>query len=545
VRDRLVSLIVAIYIRVSTTDQEREGHSLEFQLADCERLIARNGWVKGPVYQDVESGYYSSREGYQRMLRDAEAGKFQILVIWRLDRLTRHTEDGLRDVYRLRGLGIKIVSATEFLDFDTARGRRAVREDISDAEYERDRIKERVMPGMLRGAAKGNYQGSRNVYCGFRYDKRDKRLVALPVEVEIVRIIFKLRAEGLAIYSIALRLAQRGIKNRAGSLFTTHQISIILRRTLYVDGIYVWNGVKSEQPIVEPIIDRETWDKVQAINEEHKREVTGVRPGRITSRYVLQGVLKCKWCKHNMVGNRSLVRPRTGEKGDWYTCGQRVQRTREACRGQSVKADTAMPLAFGILKRVMQNGQLIGLTMLHLQAALAHGHPQLSKRVNELKADIRRLKQEQEKCLRAHYADALTLEQFKAENLRFERERRAAEEELRIAEAKLSGAEAFEGKLGRLFELTEHFETVWAEMPPVQQRVIYRGVFEYLWIEGRPRGRHFTVGDYSLREPFRSWYNGEVWNGPLTIQQGDSVVVTSYKDNTLCGNYGFLPMDVK
>ena len=113
-----------------------------------------------------------------------------------------------------------------------------------------------------------------------------------------------------------------------------------------------------------------------------------------------------------------------------------------------------MALAFEMLKQVMQNRQLIGLTMLHLQATLAHGHPQLSKRVHELKADIRRLKQEQEKCLRAHYADALTLEQFKAENLRLERERRAAEEELRIAEAKLSGAEAFEGKLGRMFELT-------------------------------------------------------------------------------------------
>ena len=57
--------------------------------------------------------------------------------------------------------------------------------------------------------------------------------------------------------------------------------------------------------------------------------------------------------------------------------------------------------------------------------------------------------------------------------------------------------------------------------PPAQEDHWLRVLFEYLWIEGTPRSRRFTVGDYSMREPFRNWYN------------------------TLCGKYGFLPMDVR
>ncbi len=509
-------------------------------------MIERQGWQQGRVYQDIESGYTVNRAQYQQMLQDAEAGKFQVLVIWKLDRLTRNTREGLRAVHHLvERLGVKIISATELLDFETARGKRNVRDDLSAAEFERDRIIERVMPGMKRGVQKGHWQGARYCFYGYRYDKPNQKLVELPEEIRTLCLVFQHRASGLASYSIALRLAEVGIRNRAGRLFTTHQLEVMLRRRFYVDGHLEWNGVRSEQPVVAPVIDRETWEKVQAVYQERSRTPKTPSPGRVTSPYVLQGALKCRFCGGNMVGQRSTANHRTGEKAPWYTCGQRLQRTRKACRGQYVKAETAHRLAFEILKRVMQNPQLIELTRRQLRAALEQGHPQLAKRVRELRETIHRLKQAQTKWRDAYYQEAMTTQQFKEENLRLVRELELAEHDLSLAETKLHGADRFRGKLDQVFALLQEFEAVWAKMTPVQQRVVYRGVFHYVRIEGVKWSRRFTVEDFSLKEPFQSWYDGRAWNGPLLLTEEGSVVVTNQQDKELCESSTFAPTAVR
>jgi site-specific DNA recombinase len=532
----------AIYIRVSTEDQSREGHSLETQLADCERRIDSEGWLKGRVYRDVMSGYVIERPQFQQMLRDADAGKFHVLVVWRLDRFIRNTREGLQAIKHLvEDLGIDIVSVTEMLDFKTARGRRNLREDLSDAEFERDRIPERVMPGMKCGVAKGHWQGARYCFYGYRYDKGAKQLVEIPEEVQIVRMICKLYAGGLAVYSIAMRLYEMGIRNRVGKPFTTRQIHIILHRSLYADGILRWNGVCSNKPVVAPIIDQEIWQKVQAIHAERKREVRAASPGRITSTYTVQGVLKCPFCKGNMVGQRLTANHRTGERTGWYVCGQRLQRTRKACRGKYIKAHTAHALAYEILRKVTQNPQLIELTRRQLKSNLELGQPHLAKHVRELRQTIQNLKQAQAKCLDAFYQEAITAEQLKVENMRLVHEQQLAEQELSHAEAKLEGADAFKGKLDHIFALFQDFKGVWASMTPVQQRVVYRGAFTHLVVNGARWSRRFAVTDFGLKEPFKSWYDGRIWNGPLRLAADELLVVTTSKDSEICESYGFKP----
>jgi hypothetical protein len=101
------------------------------------------------------------------------------------------------------------------------------------------------------------------------------------------------------------------------------------------------------------------------------------------------------------------------------------------------------------------------------------------RRINELQAVIRQTKHEQDKCLKAFYAEAITTEQLKAENFRLAKESEQAQKELALIEARLEGAAAFRGKVDDVFRLLQDFETVWAKMTPVQQRVVSRGMFHY------------------------------------------------------------------
>ena len=78
-------------------------------------------------------------------------------------------------------------------------------------------------------------------------------------------------------------------------------------------------------------------------------------------------------------------------------------------------------------------------------------------------------------------------------------------------------------------------------MTPVQKRIVYRGVFSYLIFEGAPRSRHFKMGDFSLKEPFKSWYDGKAWEGSLVLTEGGSLILTDKKGNELCESYGFAP----
>ena len=89
--------VAAIQIRVSGEDQTR-GHSLETQLEESLDYKRTHGWQEGPIYKEVESAWKpkSIRQQYQQLIEDAEAGRFDVLIVWKLDRLTRKCAEGLR-----------------------------------------------------------------------------------------------------------------------------------------------------------------------------------------------------------------------------------------------------------------------------------------------------------------------------------------------------------------------------------------------------------------------------------------------------------------
>lgn len=146
----------AIYARISTTVNQ----SVEMQLRDLQSLAQRRRFEIVAEYCDEGiSGAQDSRPGLNQLLADAEAGKFSVVLVWKLDRLSRSLAHLLRLMERFRRLSIELVSFSEGLDFTTTTGKLLFQILSAFAEFERDCIRERVLAGMRNARAKGKRIG--------------------------------------------------------------------------------------------------------------------------------------------------------------------------------------------------------------------------------------------------------------------------------------------------------------------------------------------------------------------------------------------------
>lgn len=148
----------AIYARVSTTNGQANG--VEMQVRDLREMAERRGFQMTREYCDAGvSGTKDSRPALDAMLADAKRGKFDVLLIWKLDRLGRSLAHLVRLLEEFRAWGVELVSFSEGLDFSTATGKLLYQMISAFAEFERDCIRERVKAGLRNARAKGKRLG--------------------------------------------------------------------------------------------------------------------------------------------------------------------------------------------------------------------------------------------------------------------------------------------------------------------------------------------------------------------------------------------------
>lgn len=144
----------AIYARVSTLDQEPEN-----QLQELRRYTAARGWAVVEYIDRGVSGAKERRPSLDRLLVDARRRKFDVLLVWRLDRLGRSLKHLVTLLEDIQGVGISFVSLGEGIDCTTAAGRLQLHVLAALAEFERARIAERVRAGLARVRASGKRLG--------------------------------------------------------------------------------------------------------------------------------------------------------------------------------------------------------------------------------------------------------------------------------------------------------------------------------------------------------------------------------------------------
>jgi len=216
------------YIRVSHEDQARDGVSLEMQAEKIRTYCALNDLELIDVSEDagISAKNISGRPGFQAALGSVYDGQADGLLVWKLDRAFRSTQDALATAEKLNKRGKGLVSICEKLDTTSAIGEFFFTLLASLAQMERKLIGERTAAALAQKRSNGEKTGGSVPY-GYRV--QDGRLIPDPEQQCIIERIRELRAEGRSYQGIADILAEEGTYNRRGRKFAETQIIRILK----------------------------------------------------------------------------------------------------------------------------------------------------------------------------------------------------------------------------------------------------------------------------------------------------------------------------
>jgi len=264
----------AIYTRKSSEEGlEQEFNSLQAQREACEAFITsqrHEGWVcLRACYDDGGfSGATMGRPALQRLLADITAGRVDIVVVYKIDRLTRSLADFAKIVEILDARCASFVSVTQQFNTTTSMGRLTLNVLLSFAQFEREVIGERIRDKIAASKKKGMWMGG---VPPLRYRVQDRKLVIVDSEAELVRAIFRRYAELGSVRLLKAELEAQGRNSKSwttaagrvfgGKPFSRGALYLMLRNRTY-RGEIVHNGQShpGEHP---PIVDQPLWDAVQ------------------------------------------------------------------------------------------------------------------------------------------------------------------------------------------------------------------------------------------------------------------------------------------
>lgn len=251
---------VAAYIRVSTTEQAKEGYSLDAQLHVIKQWCDLYGHEIKRVYADegISAKDITHRPQIKQMLSDAKTGEFDLVAVWDLSRLSRKLADFINTFEYLRQYRVELASITQAFDSSTPVGRMMMHIISSFAEYERECTSERVRLAMAERAAKG--KRTCNEVLGYDLDGPDSLRIN-EAEAERVRYIFDRYLAYHNLSAVAELCEQRGYRGKRGRVFRPENIKRILTRPIYAGyNSYCGQLYKGN---FEPIISAAQFNRVQ------------------------------------------------------------------------------------------------------------------------------------------------------------------------------------------------------------------------------------------------------------------------------------------
>ncbi|MDR3486516.1 MAG: recombinase family protein [Bradyrhizobium sp.] len=289
----------AIYTRKSTEHGlELEFNSLDAQREACEAYIksqASQGWRALPQRYDdpAYSGGNLDRPALKKLLADIDAGRVDVVVVYKIDRLTRSLADFAKLVEAFDNRSISFVAVTQQFNTTTSMGRLTLNVLLSFAQFERELSSERVRDKIAASRRKGKWTGG-TVPLG--YEARDKKLVVNKTEAETVRTIFRLYTELKSFGRLVAELDRRGIvtkrrdtkvpKYNGGITFTYGPLAYLLKNRVYIGEVH--HGGKWFKGEQRAILDRQTFDQAQVLL---KTNANGSRVKFFQSGALLQGKL--------------------------------------------------------------------------------------------------------------------------------------------------------------------------------------------------------------------------------------------------------------
>lgn len=343
----------ALYKRVSSLAQARDGYSLEFQDEILRSHCEREHLEIAGVYEDGgRSGANIQREGLQRLIADARRRRFDLVLIFRVDRFSREPLDLLFLVNELKALGIQLRSVTEAVDASDPAGELMLTILGAIGKFVRQNILDNAMKGKRVRASKGRYTGGAVPY-GYIVQNNgvyapDQRTAAgawspATVVAEMFRRYAAAAQAGQGIQAVVDWLREAQVPPPKGR-WTKTSVRQILRNPVYTgDFVYAkttqpgrgsarpvppdrWIRVPDNHP---PLVDRVTWEKVQELLEANRRHTRPRRP-EAEQDLLLVGFVTCAVCGSNLVARRTAYKYKEKvEPRVHYTCGSRYNISRK------------------------------------------------------------------------------------------------------------------------------------------------------------------------------------------------------------------------
>ena len=261
---------VAIYIRVSTLDQAREGYSLDAQEKTLRKWCEERKYNVYDLYADkgISGKDIEHRPDINRLLYDAKNKKFDLVLFWALSRFTRSVSDLYSTMENFQQWNISMVSYTEAFDTSTPMGRAMIGIVGVFAQLERELTSERVSAAMAERAAQGKRTCSEIL--GYDLDGKDSFKINKK-EAEYVRFCFSEYLLRKNLSEVAKEAKVRGFKGKRGKIPTAYSIQKILTRTQYC-GYNIFCG-ETYKGNFEPIIDVETYNKTLSLLKRQGKNI--------------------------------------------------------------------------------------------------------------------------------------------------------------------------------------------------------------------------------------------------------------------------------
>ena len=441
----------AIYARVSDKSQDGEDKtSISEQIGEMETYCERKGLTITTRYQEVGRGWSKKRPEFQRMLADARKGRFDTIVCWKSDRLSRGMYPAAALMEVVEAHQIRLEAVMDAIDMKTFGLMAAI------GKIELDNFRERSTMGK-RGTAKQGRVPTGNLPYAYRIGDYSRPEV-VEEQAEVVRRIFHMYVhEGMRAYSIAVRLTDEGIPTQSGKLlWLQSRVHHILGNATYTgswvygkyrhvsteDGMKVYDQPKDtwiEIPVPQ-VIDDETWERAQALKKQ--RSVKAKRNTNVL--YLLQHLLKCGECGRNFHARctRVTTNVRNGKRyryelptpSRYYMCNG-MQSMRLRCRERPyIRAERLEEPIWSEVKRVIQNPDLI---VAGIDTLGSQGSDGLEEEITQAERDLRSIQMEEDRAIRLFVSGKIT-------EIQLDVQRKFITERLESARAKLDDYRAKE-----------------------------------------------------------------------------------------------------
>lgn len=321
---------VALYVRVSTQEQAKGGHSIPEQQERLSKYASAMGWTVYDTYTDAGfSGTSTNRPALSKLIDDVEAGLIDKVIVYKLDRLSRSQKDTLyliEDVFLAHQCDF--ISINENFDTSTAFGKAMIGILAVFAQLEREQIRERMIMGQTAYAHSGGIVGRCSI--GYDYDSQNKTLIVNKYEAMQIKRIFKEYLSGKTITEITKDLNDAGYTHKYGKWIFTTVRHVLTSRVYLGETKYDGQWYKSNhQPLITEEMHDKSMSRINEMYENHQRNAG--------ARSLLGGLLVCQRCGAKYTRDSAFS---NGKKYSYYVCNSKAKKNPNLVKDATCKNKT-------------------------------------------------------------------------------------------------------------------------------------------------------------------------------------------------------------